>query len=126
MASDLNPYDTPVSAASRFGIELVAWIAGPWALAAGVGSGWVAVPAVAVLVALPALFNVPGDKKVTGVAIPGQLRVAIEIFLLLVAVVGAWLVWPRWIALVVALLGIVMLVAGVPRYRWLLADAAGA
>ncbi|MDA0595449.1 MAG: hypothetical protein O2921_06510 [Chloroflexi bacterium] len=28
-----NPLDTVFSAASRFAIELVAWIAGPWAAA---------------------------------------------------------------------------------------------
>jgi hypothetical protein len=33
-----HPFDTPLSAALRFGTELIAWIAGPWA--AGTFSAW--------------------------------------------------------------------------------------
>lgn len=118
-----SPYDTPASAGTRFGIELVAWVAGPWAAAEVVGSGWAAIPALLVLVGLPSVFNTPGDKNTTGVATPGPIRIAIEMFLLVVAVGSAWAVWPVWAAVVVTLLGAVMLVAGLPRYRWLAAGA---
>lgn len=118
-----SPYDTPASAGTRFGVELVAWVAGPWATADVIGSWWVALPALVVLVGLPSVFNTPGDKNTTGVATPGPIRIAIEMFLLAVAVGSAWIVWPLWAAVVVTLLGAVMLVTGLPRYRWLAAGA---
>lgn len=118
-----SPYDTQASAATRFAIELVAWIAGPWAVADGLGSGWAAVPALLVLLGLPSVFNTPGDKHVAGIATPGPIRIGIEMFLLTVAVGGAWTVWPPWAAVAVTALGIAMLVTGLPRYRWLAAGA---
>ena len=87
------------------------------------GSGWVAVPALVVLVTLPALFNTPGDKNTDGIATPGPIRIEIEMFLLGVAVASAWIVWPAWAALAVTIIGVVMVVAGLPRYRWLAAWA---
>jgi len=119
----LRPFDTPSSSASRFGIELVAWIAGPWAAADLFGSNWVAVPAALILLALPAIFNTPGDKHTTGIATPGPVRIAIEMLLLIVAVISAWLVWPTWAAGLVTMLGVALIVTGLPRYRWLLAGA---
>lgn len=68
---------------------------------------------------LPAAFNTPGDKNVTGVPTPGPIRILIEMFLLVVAIASAWYVWPVWAAVLVTLLGIALLVTGVPRYRWL-------
>ena len=118
-----SPYDTPASSGTRFGIELVAWVAGPWAAAETIGSGWVALPVLLVLMGLPSVFNTPGDKNTTGVATPGPIRIAIEMFLLAVAVVSAWVVWPVWAATLAAALGVVMLVTGLPRYRWLAAGA---
>lgn len=114
-----SPFDTAMSAATRFGIELVAWIAGPWAAYDIVGSWWALVGVAIVLVGLPAVFNTPGDKQATGVPTPGALRIAIEMFLLVVAVVGAARVWPGWALGLVVVLGAVMLVSGSPRYRWL-------
>lgn len=114
-----SPYDTAVSSALRFAIEIVAWIAGPWAVADAIGSAWAAVPALLVLVGLPAIFNTPGDKASTPVATPGPIRIFIEAFLLVSAVVGAWVVWPTALALAVTVIGVSMVVAGLPRYRWL-------
>lgn len=118
-----SPYDTPASSGTRFGIELVAWVAGPWAAADVTGSGWAALPALVILMGLPALYNTPGDKNTTGIATPGPIRIIIEMFLLIVAVLGAWIVWPMWAALVVTALGAVMIATGLPRYRWLAAGA---
>ena len=115
----VSPYDTYVSSGTRFLIELTAWVAGPWA-AGDVLGGWAVVPALIVLLALPSLFNTPGDKKTTtGVATPGPLRILIEMVLLAAALWGAWTVWPTWLALLVTLIGLVMLASGLPRYRWL-------
>lgn len=118
-----SPYDTPASSASRFGIELVAWVAGPWAAAEAAGSAWVAIPVLIVLLGLPAVFNTPGDKHTTGVATPGPLRIVIEMFLLAVALGSAWYIWPPWAAILVTVLGVALLATGIPRYRWLAAGA---
>ena len=122
-AAGPSPYDTPVSAGSRFAVELVAWIAGPWAASIVAGSAWVVLPALLVLVGLPAMFNTPGDKHTDGIATPGPIRIGIELFLLAVAIVGAWIVWPDWAAIAVTIVGVVMAVSGVARYRWLAAGA---
>lgn len=119
----LSPFDTPTSSATRFGIEVVAWVAGPWAAADLAGSWVAAIPTALVLVALPAAFNTPGDKQVTGIATPGPIRIVIEMLLLIVAVRSAWLVWPAEAGLFVSGLAFAMLVTGAPRYRWLAAGA---
>ena len=62
--------DSPAGAATRFGVELCAWIAAPWAAAHW---SWIAaVLVLVVLVALPAAFNVPGDKHHGGRAVSGR------------------------------------------------------
>ena len=86
--------DSPVGAATRAGVELVAWIAAPWALASW--SWAAAVLLLVVLVALPATFNVPGDKRHAGHPVSGQVRIGIELLLTGAAVLGAWLAWPTW------------------------------
>ena len=122
-AAGPSPYDTVASASTRFAIELVAWVAGPWAAADIVGSWWAAIPALLVLVGLPAVFNTPGDKHTDGIATPGPIRIGIEMLLLVVAVGSAWIVWPPWAAVAVMILAVVMLITGLRRYRWLAAGA---
>jgi hypothetical protein len=117
----VSPYDTNASSGFRFLIEIVAWVAGPWAIADVTGSGWLAVPTLLVLFGLPALFNTPGDKASTVVATPGLLRILIEMVLLTAAVAGAWIVWPPWAAVIVSGIGLAMLITGGRRYRWLAA-----
>ena len=119
----MSPYDTSASAGLRFAIEIVAWVAGPWAAAELTGSGWAIVPALVALVALPALFNTPGDKNTTGIPTPGPLRILIEMLLLVVAIAGAWIVWPAWAAAAVTVIGVAMVFTGRHRYRWLAAGA---
>jgi len=114
-----NPLDTAASSATRFGIELAAWLAGPWAAAELVGAWWAVPVALVVLMGLPATFNTPGDKNVDGIATPGPIRIGIEMLLLVVAIASAWYVWPTWAAILVTLLGLAMVATGVPRYRWL-------
>ena len=119
----VSPFDTFSSSGTRFIIEVVAWIAGPWAAADLLGSRWWALPTAVVLFALPALFNTPGDKKTTGISTPGPIRILIEMLLLASAVAGAWIVWPPWAAIAVTLVGIALLATGLSRYRWLAAGA---
>ena len=116
----MSPRDTPLSSSARFAIEVAAWVAGPWAAAHLSGSGWVAIPTAVVLLALPSVFNVPGDKNVTGVAVQGTVRLSIELLLLVVAIGGAWSVWPAWLAVIVTVSGVVMITTGLDRYRWML------
>ncbi len=115
----VSPYDTAASAVTRFLVEVAAWVAGPWAAASLTGREWLAVPVLVVLVAIPATFSTMGDKKSVVVATPGPTRIVIELFLLAVAVAAAAIVWPTPLVVGVAIIGIVMLVTGADRYRWL-------
>jgi hypothetical protein len=114
-------FDTPVSGGLRFGVEVLAWVAGPWA--AGQVDVWLIAPVVVVLVGLPAVFSTKGDKNKIVVATPGPVRAAIELFLHVVAVVGAWYAWPVAVAVVATVIVAAALVAGLPRMRWLLRSA---
>jgi len=117
-----NPLDTPISATLRFVTELIAWVAAPWAVGQWLGP-WAAGLALVVLVALPAVFSVPGDKHQVIVPIPGAMRFSIEWDLALAAVIGAWFAWPRWAAVAAAGVVLVAQIAGWRRSRWLLRGA---
>ncbi len=118
-----SPFDTPASSALRFAVELVAWVAGPWAVASLTDRGWAAIPALLVLVGLPSLFNTPGDKRVDGIPTPGPLRIVIEAFLAGVALWAAWSIWPTWAAVVTTVVVLGMVATGWKRYQWLAAGA---
>ena len=119
----VSPFDTYASSGFRFLIEVAAWIGGPWAAVDVFGAWWAAIPTALVLFLLPAVFNTPGDKKVTGVPTPGPIRIGIEALLLATAVFGAWRVWPPWLAVAVSVAGALMVGFGVPRYLWLIRGA---
>lgn len=116
-----HPYDTPLSSGLRFVVELISWIAGPWAAAQW--SIWLAPVTLVVLVGLPSLFSTPGDKKQVIVPTPGPLRVLLELVLYGVAVASAWAVWPNWAAIVVTLIVVAAFAVGMPRTMWLLKGA---
>lgn len=115
----ISPHDTVASSSLRFVVEVTAWIVGPWAVASSTGSAWTAVLSAAVLIGLSSVFSTPGDKNNIIVATPGPLRLAIELFTIAVAVVGAWIAWPQWTAVIVTVLALADVVAGIPRTRWL-------
>jgi hypothetical protein len=116
--------DSPLGAATRFLCELAAWVMAPLAVS-GVSVG-LSVAVLAVLLALPAYFNVPGDKhKVGGRAVTGPVRIGIELLLFASAVAGAVSVWPVWASAAVAILVVVAIVANLPRWRWLVATTRG-
>ena len=119
----ISPYDTVASAGLRFGVEVIAWIAGPMAVAQLADNGWAAVPALAILVATPAVFSTPGDKQQIVVATPGRFRVLIEFALHAVAAFGAFVAWPTLLAVAAILVVCASLVAGTPRMLWLLGGA---
>lgn len=116
-----HPYDTPLSGGLRFLVELIAWVACPWAAAQV--SIWLAIPVLIILVGLPAVFSTPGDKRQIVVATPGPLRVLIEVALHVAAVICVWLVWPAWLAIVSTLVVLAAVAYGIPRTRWLLQGA---
>lgn len=119
-----HPVDTPLSAASRFLVELAAWILTPWAL--GRVSVNAAVTALVVLMALPATFNTPGDKKVTGVPVSGRVRITIEGVLFVAAAWGAVQVLPGPLGVIAVIVLVAVGVVQVPRWRWLAPRAATA
>jgi len=110
--------DPPAGAATRFAMEVVAWVAAPWAAAQW---SWVlAVTVLVVLVVLPATFNVPGDKHHDGRPVSGPIRIGIELVLFTAAVIGAVLAWPVWAAVAIGALAVAAVVVGLPRWAWLL------
>ena len=115
----MSPYDTPASAALRFVTELIAWVAGPWAVASATGIWWLAIPTAVILIGAVSVFSTPGDKHTVVVATPGPVRLALELVLAAVAVVGAWVAWPVWIALIVTVVVAGSVLAGARRARWL-------
>jgi len=117
-----NPLDTWASGGLRFLVEIFAWVAGPWAAGEWLGI-WAVPVALVVLLALPAVFSVVGDKNQVIRPVSGPVRFAIEILLSAVAVIAAWVVWPTWLAVVVTAVVAFGLVTGLPRARWLLSGA---
>jgi hypothetical protein len=119
----ISPFDTPLSSGLRFAVEIIAWVAGPWAAIALTDGWWAAVPTLAILVAVPGVFSTPGDKRNVVVATPGPIRVLIELGLSAAAVAGAWIAWPTWAGVAATVIVLAALVAGIPRAKWLVAGA---
>lgn len=117
-----NPLDTVLSGASRFAIEVVAWVAGPWAAADLTGTWLMTIPALAILVALTGVFSTPGDKKHVVVAVPGPVRLSIEVILSAVAIASAALVGTYVGGIIVAIVVVVMFITGAKRAKWLLSN----
>lgn len=117
-----NPLDTWASGGLRFLVEIIAWIAGPWAAGRLLG-GWAIPVALVLLLALPAVFSVPGDKHQVIRPVSGPVRFGIELLLGIVAIVAAWAVWPTWLTVAVTVVVVAANVTGLPRTRWLLTGA---
>lgn len=113
-----HPVDTPLTAGLRFAMELIAWVAGPWAVWVHV-SPWAMPVALVVLVGLPAVFSMPGDKKTVLVVTPGPVRIGIEIVLHIVALIAPLMVWPAFASVFVMLIVMGSLIVGIPRFIWL-------
>jgi hypothetical protein len=110
--------DSRAASGLRFVTELVAWVATPWALASH--SIPLAIASVVVLIGLPTIFQTPGDKARTVVAVPGYVTIAIVLLQLVAAVVASWFAWPKPIAVVVTVLAIACVFTERRRWRWLL------
>ena len=116
-----HPYDTPLSSGLRFLVEVIAWVAGPWA--AATQSFWLFIPAAVVLIGLPAIFSTRGDKRQIVVATPGPLRALLGLGIQIVAVGAAWVVWPVWLAVASTVAVAAAFATGIPRTIWLLRGA---
>jgi hypothetical protein len=117
-----NPLDTWLSGGLRFLVELIAWVAGPWAMGEWLGV-WAGAIALVVLVALPAVFSVPGDKHQVIVPVPGALRFSLELDLGIVAAVAAWVAWPPAAAVTATVVVVLAQLTGWRRSRWLILGA---
>ena len=116
-----HPCDTVASASLRFLSEIIAWVAGPWAI--GLFSKWLVLPALIVLVALPAVFSTHNDKRNVVVSTPGPIRIVLELLLYSVAIVAPWFVWPAALSGLAAGIAVASLAAGIPRFLWLMKGA---
>jgi len=114
-----SPHDNRWSATTRFLVELTAWIFAPWAVWVLFGSWPFALGVLAVLLALPAIFSVRGDKRVIIIAVPGLVRLIIEVFLMVAAIWGVSVLFPLFMAAAVTLVS-VHIVTGARRIFWLL------
>jgi hypothetical protein len=74
------------------------------------------------LIALPGAFSTVGDKRQVVVAVPGRVRLLIELVLIAVAISSAFLVWTPIGGIIVAVLAALMLVTGFRRAKWLLSN----
>ena len=117
-----NPLDTWVSGGLRFLVELIAWVAGPWAAGKLLGV-WAAGIALVVLMVLPAVFSTPGDKQQVIIPTPGPIRFTLELDLGLVAVISAWYAWPTGAAVAATVVVVLAQLTGWRRSRWLLQGA---
>lgn len=121
---------SPGQAGLRFLVEIAAvvcwgivgWQLGPGAL------GWV-LAVVLPLIAATAwgTFRVPGDRSANGnapVAVPGAVRLMIELDVLLGAAVATILVWRPSVGVLLALAVVAHYAATTTRVRWLLAQRA--
>jgi hypothetical protein len=104
----------------RFLVEIIAWVAAPWALAPQ--SVWLAVLADVVLIGLPTIFGMPGAKKQTNpVSISARPAIALELLQPAAAGVAAVVAWPPVVAYLVVAVALVACGLQFPRWRWMLA-----
>lgn len=118
-AADPPPGDRAGSAC-RLTIELVGWIAAPWAL--GSSSPLLGLSAVVVLIGLASVFGTAGDRgqpKPPLVAVPGYVTVALVLVQFAAALIASWYLQP-WFGFVVLWLVLIGVAAELPRWRWLL------
>ncbi|HTJ36933.1 MAG TPA: hypothetical protein VL738_27225 [Dactylosporangium sp.] len=121
MTVDAPPGDPLVVSAPRFLVEIVAWIAVPWAI--GPHSVWLAVLADVVLIGLPTVFGMPGAKKQrTPVSVSAVPAIGLELLQAAAACAGAAVAWPPAAAVVVAVLAVVACALQLRRWRWMLAQ----
>ena len=116
-----HPYDTTLSSSLRFAVELIAWVAGPWALSQI--SIWIGLLSLIVLVGTPSIFSTINDKRMIVVAIPGPIRIVIETTLYAVAASAPWYIWSPFTSTLACATIALSIITGFPRALWLLRGA---
>src|SRR2546423_11219571 len=112
--------DSLSASAPRFLIEIIAWVAAPWALVPY--SIWLAVLADVLLIGLPTVFGMPGAKKQKNpVAIPARPAIALELLQPVAACVAAFAAWPTIVASLVVVASLAACVLQLRRWGWILA-----
>jgi hypothetical protein len=107
--------DSLSASAPRFLVEVIAWVAAPWALVAY--SIWLAVLADVLLIGLPTVFGMPGAKKQRNpVSIPARPAIALELLQPVAACVAAFAAWPPIVASLVVAASLAA--CGLQRRRW--------
>ncbi|MBL7489146.1 hypothetical protein I6A60_40935 [Frankia sp. AgB1.9] len=107
--------------ALRFLVEIIAWVAAPWALATS--SIWLAVLADVLLIGLPTVFGMPGAKKQkTPISVSARPAIALELLQPVAACVAAFTVWPSIVASLVVAAALAACVLQLRRWRWMLAQ----
>ncbi|MEU6668016.1 hypothetical protein [Streptomyces sp. NPDC046727] len=109
--------DDRAASVMRFAMELVAWVATPWALASH--SWLLAALSVVLLIGLPTCFSTPGDKAHVIIAVPGWVTILLVLLQLAAAVASSWMAWPAWAAGIVTMTAVITLVTERRRWRWL-------
>lgn len=106
-------------------VELIAWIASPWALAHY--SWMLSVLSLLVLIGVPTVFATPGDgNRQPIIPVPGIVTIGMVLMEVGAAVLAAWVVLPGWAATATAVLAVACLITEQPRWRRLLGLAAPA
>jgi hypothetical protein len=110
----------PLSAsAPRFLVEIIAWVAAPWALATH--SIWLAILADVLLIGLPTVFGMSGAKKQKNpVSIPARPAIALELLQPVAACGAAFAAWPTIVASLVVVASLVACALQLRRWRWML------
>lgn len=116
---------SPPQAILRFIVEmaaLVCWAVCGWRIGSGAWS-WILAVALPVAAAVAwGTFRVPGDQSANGeakVAVPGIVRLCIEVVVLLGAAVVTVVVWDPVVGIVLGAAMITHYLATTPRVRWL-------
>jgi hypothetical protein len=112
----------PLSASTpRFLVEIIAWVAAPWALATY--SIWLAVLADVLLIGLPTIFGMSGAKKQTNpVSIPARPAIALELLQPVAACIAAFAAWPSLVASLVVVASLAACILQLRRWRWMLSQ----
>ena len=109
--------ESPALAAVRFILEMIFWVSIYFAW------GWVAL---ALAVAALSIFSTPGDKHRVFIAVPGKLRLLLEVVVALAGIAAAYQVWAFPPAGALLLVTAVAFAASRKRIAWLWAhDARG-
>ena len=111
--------DGIVSSAPRFVVELIAWVATPWALWSH--SIALAIVSVVVLIGIPTLVGMPGVKNhPPAFAVGPVVAIAVELIQPVAAVISSGIAWSWLAAIGVLAFALVMLVLQIPRWRWMM------